>query len=397
MAGDVSTLRVAGYPAGYPAEIDANVKIRWVDNLLINMSEQSTDFLKFIGGPAQFTFTNPKVEWVEDDAWGRRPTHSGLAAAATTSWTITAQAHRYPVGTLFRHVPSGEVARVAAIIDINTVRLTRDVPGTVSEGAWASTDEVIVSGFAMNEDDNWVFRPSAILTLPFNYAQIHSLGIQASFRRLATQFYGLNGTDLDYQSANTLAEQFVDMEGELLTGIRSVGSGAENPAMMGGVTFYVTSANGAYISTLTSATAITRKDIDDMMQSLWYAVGPEKMARTLVGSAWVQRKVTSFFAGAERIQSGATSAGTSIRSFLSDFGPINIVVDTQVGKDELFALNADMIKMGNYAGLGKPHLMQLPMPSATGPRVQRAFYADLSAMVKGVQGMGIINRFSVQA
>jgi len=36
LTGNVSTLRVAGYPSGYPAEIDANVKIRWVDNLLIN-------------------------------------------------------------------------------------------------------------------------------------------------------------------------------------------------------------------------------------------------------------------------------------------------------------------------------------------------------------------------
>ena len=43
MAGSTSLLRVGGIPSGYPAEIDSNVKIRWVDNLLVNMSEQEWD------------------------------------------------------------------------------------------------------------------------------------------------------------------------------------------------------------------------------------------------------------------------------------------------------------------------------------------------------------------
>lgn len=397
MAGSTSTLRVAGYPSGYPAEIDANVKIRWVDNLLINMSERSTDLLKYLGGPSQFVFTNPKVEWVEDDQWGRRPTHGGLVAGGTTSLTVTAQAHRYPVGTLFRVVSSGEVLRVSAIADANTLTLIRDADGGSAAAAVASSAELIVSGFAMSEDDNWTFRPSAILSLPFNYSQVHSIGVQATFRRVATALYGLQGTDLDYQSANTVAEQFVDMEQELVSGSRSVGSSSDKPGMLGGVNFYVTAANGAYVSTLTSSTAITRKDLDDMFQSLWYSVGPEKMGRSLVLSVWAQRKVTSFFSAAERTGPGTTYAGTAIKSFLTDFGTIDVVMHTAVAKDELYNLNRNLVKMGNYAGLGRPHLMQLPMPSATGPRIQRAFYADLSAMVKGVQSMGKINRFSVSA
>lgn len=397
MAGDVATLRVAGYPSGYPAEIDANVKIRWVDNLLINMSERSTDLLKFLGGPSQFTFTNPKVEWVEDDQWGRRPTHTGLAAAGTLNWVITGQAHRYPVGSLFRVVASGEIFRVKAHVDANNVTIIRDADGGANAAVVASTDEVMFAGFAMSEDDNWVFRPSGILTLPFNYAQIHSLGVQASFRRVATQFYGLTGTDLDYQSANAVAEQFVAMEMELMSGSRSVGSSVDKPGMTGGGNFYITAANGAYVTTLSSTVAITRKDLDDMFQSLWYAVGPEKMARTLVVSVWAQRKITSFFSAAERIGPGATMAGTAIKSFLTDFGTINVVMHTAVAKDELFNLNQDLVKMGNFAGLGRPHLMQLPMPSATGPRIQRAFYGDLATMFKGVQSMGKINRFSIAA
>lgn len=395
MAGDVSTLRVAGLPTGYPAEIDANVKIRWVDNLLINMSEQSSDLLKYLGGPAQFVFTNPKVEWVEDDQWGRRPTHGGLAAAGTTSLTVTGAAHRYPVGTLFKHISDGEIVRVTAIVDANTLTLQRDVPGSVTEGAWASTDEVTVIGLAMSEDDSWTFRPSAIVTLPFNYAQVMHTGVQATYRRVATALYGLQGTDLDYQSAAEVAQGFVRMEQGLLEGERYAGTSAARPAMFGGVAFYVTTANGADVNDLNSA-PITRSDIEGMLQDIWYSVGPENMARDLIFGAFSARKIDSFFSAAERLPAGyGGTPGIHITSMNTAFGVINLMMHTAVAKTDLWAIRRDNIKMGHFAGLGRPHLLALAAPSATGPRIQRAFYGDLSVMVKGVQAMGRIQEISL--
>ena len=384
-------------PSGYPAEIDSNVKIRWVDNLLINMSERSTDLLQYLGGPTQFVFTNPKVEWVEDDQWGRRPTHGGLAASGTTSITVTAQSHRYPIGTLLKNTVTKEIVRVTGHTDANTLTLTRDANGASLAAAWASTDEVIVAGYAMSEDQDWTFRPSAILGLPYNFAQVMHFGVQATFRRQATALYGLTGTDLDYQSANTVAEAFVGMEESLvLAPTRYEGSGTTKPAQMGGLPYYITSANGAVESDLGSLTVqITRKDIDDALQSAWYSVGPEKMARTLVVSAWAQRRVDGFFAQAERMAPGTTSAGSSIQSFMTAFGRVDVLMHTAVAKSEAWLLNKENVKMGHYAGLGRPHLLQLASPSATGPRIQRAFYADLSAMVKGVQGMAHIYDFAI--
>jgi hypothetical protein len=390
--GSTSTLRVAGYPSGYPAEIDANVKIRWVDNLLINMSERSTDFLKAIGGPSQFTFNREKVEWVEDDVWGRRPTHGGLVGAAT-ALTVTGQAHRYPVGTLLCHVADGEIARVTAITDANTLALQRDVPNSVTEGTWASTDEVIVMGLAMAEDADWTFRPSAIFTLPYNFAQVMHVGVQVTFRRQSVALYGLRGTDLDQSCANTVAEMFVGMEGGALKGYRFEGASAARPALMGGLDFYITSANGAQVTNLADA-PITRKDLDDKLQALFYKVGPQKMAKTVFTGPWGQRKVSSWFSAAERLTAAAGTAGVSISRVHTDFGDIEILMHTAVGGDEMYLLNRDMIKMGHFEGLGRPHLLQLAAPSATGPRVQRAFYGDLSMMVKGVEGMGRIYNFS---
>lgn len=394
MAGNVSTLRVAGLPSGYPAEIDASVKIRWVDNLLINMSERSTKLLKYLGGPSQFTFNNPKVEWVEDDVWGRRPTHGGLAAAGTTALAVTGQAHRYPVGTLLYHVSDGEIVRVTAVADANTLTLQRDVPSAVAEGAWGASDEVIVGGFAMSEDADWTFRPSAILGLPYNFAQVHSVGIQATYRRMAMGLYGLRGTDLDYQSANTVAEQFVMFEEQLVKGYRFGGASAARPALMGGLDFFITAANGAQVTDLAGA-ALTRADIDNELQDLFYAVGPEKMAMDMVISGWGQRKISNFFSSAERLSASASEGGVSIQRLNTDFGVVNVLLHTAVAKNELYLLNRDSVKMGCFEGLGRPHLLQLAAPSATGPRIQRAFYADVSAMVKGVEGMARIKTFSV--
>ena len=45
-------------------------------------------------------------------------------------------------------------------------------------------------------------------------------------------------------------------------------------------------------------------------------------------------------------------------------------------------------------GLGRPHLIALASPSATGPRMQRAYYSDTANKIKGVQCMGIIKEFN---
>jgi hypothetical protein len=395
MSGTILTERVAGIPSGFPAEIDTSVKIRWVAPLLMNMSERSADMLKYLGGVEQFKFNNTTIEWVEDDVWNRRLSHGGLAAAGTTSLTVTGAAHRYPIGTILFNVQDSEYVRVTGHIDANTLQIQRDITAAVTEGAWASTDEVLVAGFAMDENDDYVFRPTSIFSLPYNRPQIHQTGVQASFRRQETALYGLRGSDLDNQAANLVSEQFVAMEMSAVHGQRFDGS-ASVPAMMGGVKFYVTSANGAQVTNLSSA-ALTRKDIDDMLQNLYYSVGADKMAKTIVVSAWGKRKISSFFSAAERLgpMTGG-AAGVVVDRLNTDFGVVDVMLHTAVAKDELFLLRQDHLKVGHHGNLGKPQLRLLP-PSTVGPRSQKVFYADISMIVAGVQSMGRIHTFSTSA
>ena len=386
---------MAGIPSGFPAEIDASVKVRYVAPLLMNMSERSVDFLKYLGGVEKFSFNNTTIEWVEDDVWNRRLTHGGLAAAGTTSLTVTGAAHRYPIGTILYNVPDGEYVRVTGHVDANTLLIARDITADVTEGAWASTDEVLVAGFAMDENDDYVFRPTSIYSLPYNRPQVHQTGVQASFRRMETNLYGLRGSDLDAQASNLVAEQFVAMEMAAVHGRRFDGS-ASVPAMMGGMKFYITAANGAQVTNLAGA-PLTRADIDNELQDLFYTVGMDKMAKTIIISAWGKRKIDSFFSGAERMGPQSAGAGGVVVDRLNtSFGVIDVMVHTAVQQNEMYILRKEQIELGHHGNLGKPQLRLLP-PSTVGPRSQKVFYGDISMIVAGVQSMCRIHSFSTSS
>jgi hypothetical protein len=402
-SGTTTTPRVAGIPSGYPAEIDASVKIRWVDDLLVNMSERDADLLKYLGGPSQFAFNNTKVEWVEDDPWNRRPSLGAtpLSNASDTSLSLAANTnHRYPVGTILKNLnganSAGEYVRVIGH-GSDTLIVTRDITGDVSEGAWATADEVIVAGFSMHENDNWTARPTPIFNLPYNLAQVQHVAIDVTYRRQETALYGLRGTDLDKLAADAVAEQFVAIEDAAIHGPRFAGTSTV-PASFGGLVYYITAANGAQVTDLSDA-ALTRKDIDDKLQDLYYTVGAGKMAMTLLVSAWAKRKVTSFFSAAERLGPGANYAGVAIDRFRTDFGDVDVLLHTALAKDDLYFIRREMNTIGNHGQRGRPHLEEAVavVSSNTGPFTRRVFYSDSSMMCKGVQGEGRLHNFSIAA
>ena len=404
--GNVATLRRAGMPSGAPTEIDSNVKIRWVDDLLANMADRDADMLKYLGGFSNFVFNNSKVEWVEDDVWNRRPKlGSGtIMSGGTGTGTLTLAAgtnHRYPVGTILLNVLRGEHVRIESHDSGGAdVTVRRDIASAVDESTttWLAAHEVIVAGFAMNETDAWVARPNAIFDLPFNLAQIAHVAIDVTYRRQETALYGLKGTDLDHLSANTVAEQFVYLEHAAIHGARQAGA-SNIPATSGGLVFYITSANGAQITDLSSA-ALTRKDIDDLLQALYFEVGGSKMARTILCSPWGKRKISSFFSAAERLGPKATEAGVVIDNFNTDFGQIDVFMHTAQAKDELYFINAEMNKIGHHGQRGRPHLEEAVAVNSsgqTGPFIRRVYYSDTSMVVKGVEGEGRIHSFSTSA
>lgn len=398
MTQTMETVRVGGISGGYPAEIDSSVKVRFVDDSeIINLSDLSVDFLKLLGGVSQFTFDNEKVEWTEHDIWGRRlSSHGGLAAAGTTSLTVTGQAGRYPVGTILIDitVAARDMARVTAHVDANTLTLERGYAGTTA-GVWTNTDTVMVAGFTMNEDDNWVYRPSYVLTLPFNLHQIQHTALKQTWHRSGVRLYGHGTGDADFagQVTQTMAEQLVAVEEALIMGQRYAGGGPATPSMAGGLEYYVTSGNGAQVTDL-SAASVTRKNVEDLMQNLAHAVGRQNSANLIVCGYWFNRKMTQLFDSKERLPPNESIAGLSIeRIRVPGLGVVQLLPHIAMPEDEAFFLKLENIKVGTFAGLGQPHVGEIIQTS--GPFTGRYFYMNWSSTIKGVQGMGLIKKFSL--
>jgi hypothetical protein len=142
-----------------------------------------------------------------------------------------------------------------------------------------------------------------------------------------------------------------------------------------------------------SSAALVRSDIDDELEDLFYTVGGEKMAKTLIVASWPKRKISSFFSGAERLGPGTGAAGVVVDRLNTDFGILDIMLHTAVSQDEMLLIRKENHKMGYHGTLGRPQLRQLP-PSSTGPRVQQVFYADLSSIHSGVRAEARIHGMS---
>ncbi len=415
MAGTTNTLRVGGIQGGTPAEIDANSKVRFVDDSeIINLSDLTVDLLKLFGGVSQFTFDNDTPEWTEHDVWARRVTLSSVGAMVggaqdgnLDDMNVTAQSHRYPIGTIFVNIDkSDELVRVEGITDADNLNVRRGYAGsTVDAADWATTDNIMVAGFSMHEDDVFVFRPSYILDFPFNIHQVQHVALRQTWHRAGVRLYG-HGTgqnDFADQVTQTMAEQLVTVEEQLVVGRRFVGS-ANEPGTAGGLDFFINLAgSGAQITSLAGA-AVTRKDIEDLVQNLAYAVGRQNAANLIICDYWFDRKLASFFDSKERLEPDTSIAGLELQRLrVPGLGILTVVPHVAVPEGHAFFVKLENIKVGTMEGLGQPHIGDVGNPGGTaaeeqgvaGPFQGRYFYMDWTAFFKGMPGFGLIDGFSL--
>lgn len=404
MAGTIQTLRVGGVPSGYPAEIDATVKVRFVDDSeIVNLSDLSTDFLKLLGGVSQKTFDKETIEWTEDDTWTRRPTLSSVGAMVggaqdgnLDDMNVTGQAHRYPIGTVFvNHTKSDELVRVETITDADNLNVRRGYAGSsVNASDWAVTDNIMVAGFTMHEDQGWQYRPSYVLSLPFNYTQIQHTALRQSWHRAGLRMYGAGtgANDFANQVARAMAEQLVAVEQNLIDGLRFVGN-TDEPAMAGGLDFFINaSGSGAQVSSL-SSNPLTRKDVEDLVQDAAYAVGRQNSANLIVCDYWFDRKLRDFYDAKERVQSDQKIAGLDLDAIrIPGLGTLTVLPHTAVPEAHAYFVKLEHITVGTFAGLGQPHVGEIVQTA--GPTQGRYFYMDWSAEFKGMEGFGLLHTYS---
>lgn len=400
MAYGTGSVRLAGMPdGGFPSEIDSNAKIRQVDENVLRLMDVSIDLIRLFsrgGDPfGGFVATSNKYEWMEDDRYSRRPTHGGLLnEAGPSTLTVTGQAHRYPVGTMLQF--ENELVRVLAVVDADTLTVARGVAGT-TVAAHSSNVEVMVAGASMAENDDWVIRPTAIPSFSYNYVQRFSEKITLTWERQSIPIYGYKANqELARLVRNAMETKMVEVEGGLVHGRRHAGTSSADPPTSGGMSFWITSANGSQVTDKGGA-ALTLKDIDDALQAIAYDVGPDGLRNPIiVCDYWGKRKISSFAEPSSRRDETETEYGVVIDSIRTTFGRVRVLQHTAIPKGTLYIFGRpELVKIGHMRfANGRGKMADFPVNETTGPRDSRVIFGTYCFKFEGLRSMGVIKNYS---
>jgi len=389
VAGTVATLRVTGVPAGYPAEQESNVKVRFIDNVLEVMSDLEVPLLKAIGGIDQFTADNTKFEWVLGDTWSDRGNISGSHDSSVTTLTLsTAIAHRFPRGAVLKL--GTELLWVVAQASTTTLTVVRGYAGT-SAAAHSNNDEFRLAGLAEVEGTTITFRGSALRTVPYNFFSIYKTGVSESWAQTEANIYTRRGATIPEMMADTVKQIMVGMEAQIIEGQRYEGTGANDPPMSGGLRYFGTSANGATVIDAGGA-KLNRELLNQGFDGAWNQVGMMNMGRTVLGGVGVGRTLWREFK--EPQVRTSPGDGTHIERFdalMNEYGKFEFLGPyKRIPNDELWIVNMAAIQTGKYGTLGRLHEFSLP---TNGDFNAQGIYGMYGNKIKQIPGIVRIHNF----
>ncbi|MBM4407754.1 MAG: hypothetical protein FJ038_03935, partial [Chloroflexi bacterium] len=256
--------------------------------------------------------TQKKIEWHDDAILTPRST---LAATATTGGTVLTVASgaqiNFQTGDLL--VVNGEYIYVTAYGNTaDTLETTRGIDGVAATTLPSGADVLIVGQYLAEGSDPPAAR--AIdrvghynMTQIFGPTKVHTSGTEQVIDK-----YGLEGTnEHDYQAAQRIKEQAIQLEQAILYGVRKEDTGAGKRAM-GGLEYFITT----NVDSATTA-LIESKLLDIMQASFNYGGAPD----VIVSGAKQKRIISGFTSGGViDVARADGTAGRKITIFESDFG-----------------------------------------------------------------------------
>ncbi len=382
---------MAGVTGGYPTPSDWTSQPRYVDDAFDVMSPFDLPFLKLVGGIKQFSFTNPKIEWQKDDLWTGVLTVSsttGLTTTTATTLYLSAdQAYQLQVGSVLQC--EDESLWVTTIAGAASVNVTRGYAGSTA-ATHSTALSVYLAGVAVSENADAPYQGTPIYSYPYNIAQAFDSAIQSSLINEHTDYYG-KSPNLDNLLAGGLKKLMAQLESAMFRGLRYVGASATAPPSVGGLVQYINSTD-SNVTDLAGA-AITEKNINDLLQTIYYKVGQENMGKTIVCGGWVQRKISSFFEPHNRMNQGETEAGVHVEKLITDFGTLDLVMCVRCPRERLYVINPDFIKVGNMEGLAFAEYEL----AKSGAYTRKQIYGVYSAIIKNEESMGCLDNISLTA
>jgi len=322
---------------------DTTAQVRCIEDAIHNVSPDEVPLTKLLGinsikdPPVQST----TYEWLEEELAPTSTTLNGAIADTTTTTcaVYTGAGNSIRVGTLL--AIGDELVRVSGV-STDTLTISRGWASTTAATALDGA-AVKIAGFALIEGADAVASFTMDVGTGYNYTQIFQDTVQVTGTQGAMKQYG-KANEFSHQMGRKFTEQAILLELALFLSRRSARSSGV-PGTFGGLKTFITN----NITDLSSA-AITEKNVMDTLQSIFDDVGSAHRANLIVCNGWVKRKITSFYAPYARQDRAERAGGVVVDVLDTEFGKIDIMLNTRCPASWVWFLNTKMIQIGPMQG-----------------------------------------------
>ena len=303
---------------------------RSLDENILNLDPRDTPLLTLLGGldgaSGKFSFlpssNNTKYEWMEDTL-GYRSVKLKNAASVIGDTSLdlaTGEAAKLEPGHILEYsTVQMWVSEVNTSTDIVTV--TRPYAGTTDVQIPANSVIKII-GMARLEGAESDPIKGTTVTIPYNYTQIVHRELSESGTMEKMQLLG-KADPWQYEAAKQVPNMLIEIEHQLLYGIRQAGS-ATTPRAFGGVKTFITQNVQANLGS-----KITKAAFEDAALSMFKGSGGGDKYAIVSPGNYVE--LTSKFTSAETVQhsegGGEHWWGMCPVGIYTKFGKINLYID----------------------------------------------------------------------
>lgn len=350
MAGSTTQQFQMGIPSGSPSQGDSVEQIREVSDEMELYNPWDTPFLEWLGKAISGSAgQNYKHEFLEPDLWSKTLTVSATTAATTAETTITLSgntAHQAPIGGVYRNTTSDELILVTARASDSTLTVLRDYAGS-SGATMAASATLKFMGVARFEGSDTVYQGHPNKSAQYNYYQQHEQGFEISTQARASDVYGLDR--YEYERVTLMETLKFGLEMSVLEGERFAGSSTTEPGLMGGIYYFATSANGAYVASLASA-ALTEPHLNAALRDRVQTVKRSRLATDVFVDPYLKMKIDSIYEGRRRDTVGGRTGGGVIDTIVNSVATLRVHMIENMRSGQLIALSKDQIKLLHWPG-----------------------------------------------
>lgn len=372
--------------------------IRQVDDTIDIMSQDTIPFLKLIGVNGE-AMTSSRYEWMSDELLKETVIMGATSNTSSASLTFATTLEDTPtanvqigsilyVSSTTGNPSDGLQMLVTAIDSATAVTVTRPYAGTTDFWIGANTPiaglasgAVRIIGLASVDTNDSARKEMVVPTFAYNVPQIFDSSFKITWLAKNTPQYGV-ANDESYQLEKTMKEIWVKLEQQAIFGKRY----ETDPKSFGGFDNFL-STN----TTNNAGAALTESQLLDTLQSLWYSVGQDNMAKTILCGGWVKRKINSWFSPMAQMRRSERKGGVVVNEIDTDFGTVDVYIMNRIPANTLYILNPKFIKVHPFKGL---NFKQYELPAA-GAQDVNMVYGVYTLSLRNEQSMAKIYNISV--